>query len=407
MKILCIHPALAPYRLDFFNLLAERCDLTVAFVHKNAINQKFNQEALLEKSKFKYTYLSGFDICGRNIRFGVGKLIRTLHPDVVFGYESSPITILLILFRKLLNITKHLNIYTSTHLNFSLWTHMDEAPVTIRSRKGIRRIIRDFVLRNVDGVMVPSELAAEAYREVLSTNYANLTNLKFGVVPIIHDVNEMRKNERKVFEMGSKWREEVISRVEHKERKVLLYVGRLAEVKNLKWLLERMKELDHYCQPQPPTSTFSTSNLILVLVGSGPQEAELKEYVSANNLTNVIFEGRKEGDELYGIMSAADVLVLPSSFEPYGAVVSEALQWGAPVLVSDRVGAKSLVEPGKNGEIFEFNNAEDFYKKLTAILKLTNLQTSKPLNIYTSKPRPSLQTVELPDCVNNLVEKMK
>ena len=397
LKVLCIHPALAPYRLDFFNLLAERCDLTVAFVHKNAINQKFNQEALLKNAKFKYTYLSGFDICGRNIRFGVGKLIRTLHPNVVFGYESSPITLLLILIRKLLNIS------TSKPLNFRLWTHMDEAPDTIRSRKGIRRFIRDFVLRHVDGVIVPSELAVEAYGRAGAPRTP-----QFSIVPIIHDVNEMRKNEGEVFEMGRKWRENLISRVErvehvedngrveHKERKVLLYVGRLAEVKNLKWLLERIKELS---QTSTSNSKLQTSNLILVLVGAGPQESELQEYVSANHLTNVIFEGRKEGVELYACMSAADVLVLPSSFEPYGAVVSEALQLGAPVLVSDRVGAKSLVESGKNGEIFEFNNADDFYKKLSSILEL-----ELALEL---KNRPSLQSVELSDCVNNLVEKMR
>ena len=92
MNVLCIHPALAPYRLDFFNLLAERVDLDVAFVHKNVVNQKFDQAKLIAQAKFRYRYLSGFDIKGRNIRFGIGRLIRECKPDVVLTYEASPIT---------------------------------------------------------------------------------------------------------------------------------------------------------------------------------------------------------------------------------------------------------------------------------------------------------------------------
>jgi glycosyltransferase involved in cell wall biosynthesis len=47
----------------------------------------------------------------------------------------------------------------------------------------------------------------------------------------------------------------------------------------------------------------------------------------------------------------ADCLVLPSRNDSYGMVVAEALAAGLPVLVSDMVGAKALVEPGRNGWI--------------------------------------------------------
>jgi glycosyltransferase involved in cell wall biosynthesis len=47
----------------------------------------------------------------------------------------------------------------------------------------------------------------------------------------------------------------------------------------------------------------------------------------------------------------ADCLVLPSRNDSFGMVVAEALAAGLPVLVSDMVGAKALVEPGRNGWI--------------------------------------------------------
>jgi glycosyltransferase involved in cell wall biosynthesis len=55
--------------------------------------------------------------------------------------------------------------------------------------------------------------------------------------------------------------------------------------------------------------------------------------------------GRLSGDEVYKHYAAADVLILPSSREPWGLVVNEAMAAGLPVIVSDRVGsATDLVE---------------------------------------------------------------
>jgi glycosyltransferase involved in cell wall biosynthesis len=51
--------------------------------------------------------------------------------------------------------------------------------------------------------------------------------------------------------------------------------------------------------------------------------------------------------------TASDILVLPSSYEPFGLVVNEAMLCGCPVVVSDRVGARfDLVRPGETGYIF-------------------------------------------------------
>ena len=74
--------------------------------------------------------------------------------------------------------------------------------------------------------------------------------------------------------------------------------------------------------------------------------------------------GRFEGDSLYGIISASDVLVLPSTLEPFGAVVAEGLILGTPCLVSDRCGAASLIEDGYNGCVFKCNDAASFKKAI-------------------------------------------
>ncbi len=57
--------------------------------------------------------------------------------------------------------------------------------------------------------------------------------------------------------------------------------------------------------------------------------------------------------------AAADCLVLPSAWgETWGLVVNEAMQFGLPAIVSDRVGCREdLVQPGRTGWVFPAGNA--------------------------------------------------
>lgn len=332
MKILCFHPALAPYRVDFFNLLGEFSDLKMVFLQENLQTQRFDQKALLTKLKVPYEYLTmGIVLCGRCIRTGIFRLVRKESPDVVLAYEASPVTVELIILKKL------------GFINGQIWTSMDDSSDQVKSRKGLRRIIRDWVLRNVDKVIVPSQVAAETYYS-LKINNSLLTENKYCVVPIIHDTATMRINADRIYAAGRDWRNTNCPKV---WERIILFVGRLVEVKNLKWLIDRMCEL--------PKTTG------LVILGDGPLRMQLESQVKDLGLDErVLFVGRKEGDDVYSIMSVSDMLALASTSETFGAVVAEALLWGTPCIVSDNCGASTLIEDGKNGAVFTFNDAEGF-----------------------------------------------
>jgi glycosyltransferase involved in cell wall biosynthesis len=105
----------------------------------------------------------------------------------------------------------------------------------------------------------------------------------------------------------------------------------------------------------------------LVFAGDGPLRNDLERSAGKLKVADrVRFLGFMKQSQLPSVYRAADLLVLPSHYEPFGLVVNEAMLCGCPVAVSDRVGAKfDLVRPGENGYVFPVGDV----CALAAILK--------------------------------------
>lgn len=90
---------------------------------------------------------------------------------------------------------------------------------------------------------------------------------------------------------------------------------------------------------------------VLLVVGSGPLEAEMRDFVARESVPDVVFAGFLNRSEIARAYAAADVFTLLSrEQETFGLVVAEALNFGLPIVVSDRVGcATDLVSSGHNG----------------------------------------------------------
>lgn len=129
-----------------------------------------------------------------------------------------------------------------------------------------------------------------------------------------------------------------------------LYIGRLSKEKNIDGLLE---EWISYRK--------AGGTLPLVLVGAGPASRELQERASRCGFERDIhFAGHKGLRDLPAYYAFAKCFVLPSTREPWGLVVNEAMAAGLPVIVSSRCGcAEDLVDATKNGFVFNPNVAGD------------------------------------------------
>jgi glycosyltransferase involved in cell wall biosynthesis len=78
------------------------------------------------------------------------------------------------------------------------------------------------------------------------------------------------------------------------------------------------------------------------------------------------------------VVSSYDVLVLPSRYDGWGVVVNEALCAGVPVICSDQVGARVLVERFGAGEVFDSNNPH-------ALASIINTLCSDPMRLLTMR----------------------
>jgi glycosyltransferase involved in cell wall biosynthesis len=102
-------------------------------------------------------------------------------------------------------------------------------------------------------------------------------------------------------------------------------VARLTSEKNLFFLLNVFIEI----KKKVPFSR-------LIIVGNGPLYSELVEYSIKNNILNdVSFLGNRS--DVYNLLQAMDVFILPSIYEGFGIVTLEAQVAGLPCIVSENI----------------------------------------------------------------------
>ncbi len=142
-----------------------------------------------------------------------------------------------------------------------------------------------------------------------------------------------------------------------KEAPRFLYVGRLSPEKNLLRLLEAFALV----KKKAPKAE-------LIIVGGGPQKEELERRAGALGLDPAaILVGSKSGNDLFDEYAKATCFVLPSTSEPWGLVVNEALHYGCPVIVSERCGCvPELVIEGETGFTHDPFDVQDLTGKMLA-----------------------------------------
>lgn len=142
------------------------------------------------------------------------------------------------------------------------------------------------------------------------------------------------------------------------EKKILLYLSRIAKEKNIDFLLKayiKIREKYPECH--------------LLMVGGGPEEEQVRQQLTAYGLQKyVTMTGmlpKEEANKMFGI---ADLFVFPSYTETQGIVVAEAMAAGTPPVAINKMGPTDLIHDGKDGFLTKLS-ISDFTEKVLKLLQ--------------------------------------
>ena len=145
-----------------------------------------------------------------------------------------------------------------------------------------------------------------------------------------------------------------------------IFVGNLIQRKNLHFLI----------------CTLSRVNFIdweLLVVGQGVLNDELRSLGNQLLPGRIQWVGSLPIDEVPKIIANSDCLVLPSKFDGWGVVASEAIMVGTQVICSASCGVAGLVQASSYGGVFQNANSLDLEKLLNCVL------AKGPMNIKLRK----------------------
>jgi len=237
----------------------------------------------------------------RVLRAGRALLARSCADAIIVDQPSDPVQSVLAAIarrRGILAFTR----WASTELDFE--------------RKAWKEYLKGFLYRRFDGYLVTGR-RARAYLET------------FAVPP------------QRIFECGnpsdSRFSQIAARNGGASRDASFLYAGRFLWLKNLPRLIAA------FARYRAAGGTWS-----LELVGFGDEEPRLRAEAAA--VPGVTFLGHLQIEALARAYSRAGCLVLPSVSENWGLVVNEAMDCGAPVIVSRQCGCfPELLDEGANG----------------------------------------------------------
>lgn len=231
------------------------------------------------------------------------------------------------------------------HTIYEDYTHYIKKYISSEKRaKQFARMYSKFSVRGAEELIVPTEKVAELMRRYKVKPDIN-------IIPTGIDLSKFQDwdGEQQKLKLKS-------SLGIPKGNKVVLYLGRVSEEKNIDEVMEYMDAyMDEY------------SNVTFLVVGDGPYKGNLeKKAKTLKHRKQMIFAGAKPWDEINHYYQLGDVFVSASTSETQGLTYIEALASGVPIVARKDQCLDGVLLHGENG--YEFEDKASFINGLNAIL---------------------------------------
>ena len=302
----------SPYRIPIFERISKKVNLTVYFTNLKKEGKKLtikdeNREWNLNPDyKFKYKVLTGHTLEFKGVSYDVNwsvmsEITLDKYDVVIVGGYSDFTSQMAFLLCKLRGIP------------IILWSGN-----TVNDNNLFRTLtnpITKFLIRRSDAFIAYGTKAKE-YLVSLGASpkkifiAINLCNIDF-----FYEENERLKKDKLLLK----------KELNIKTRYNILFVGRLIEIKCIEYLIDAYKKLKE-----------KREDVGLIIVGDGPLREKLEKRCAGVN--NIYFIKFVQPFQLPIYYCISDIFVLPSFFDRFGIVLSEAMASGLPIISTVKVG---------------------------------------------------------------------
>jgi glycosyltransferase involved in cell wall biosynthesis len=348
-KLAVITSHVIQYQTPLFRQLAshEAVDLTVMFCSDHGFRNYYDT-GFSTDIKWDTPLLDGFKyVFIRNMRHqsNVSTFLGTINPGIIARISKGMFDAVII--HGWANVTNLIAIgsaiLTKTPLLFR--TEATSLQRIARPKHRIISLILRQIFRSSAGLLYIGTINRDFYRGYgIPDNKMYFTPYSVDNTMFLHQSMSFQEDRRRVKE------ELGLSAADC----IVLFSGKLIDRKRPLDLLQAVERLATEC------------HLGLVYLGDGVLREAIESYCHSRRLANVRVVGFRNQTEVGRYFAAADVFVLPSEYETWGLVVNEAMCFGLPVVVTDRVGAGAdLVRDGMNGYVVPVGDIE----KLAAAIR--------------------------------------
>jgi len=310
-KVLYISNIEVPYRVRFFNELAEKCDLIVLYERKSSTNRDDRWTRSVE-GKYTVKYLNGISTKAENaFSFGILKEIFSGYDSIIIGCYNSPVQMLAIMALRCLRKPYFVNLDGEAFLEGN----------------GIKPRIKRAFLKGACGYLTAGEKTTLSLKKVFPDGNA--------VPYYFSSMSEAELERNKTVGM-------------QRRNDTILVVGQYYDCKGID-VARKLAQMDAAHKYK--------------FVGMGKRTELFKERFSGmipDNVEIIPFLQKKELEEEY---RNCGLLLLPSRQECWGLVINEAASFGMPIVSTWGSGAavefladaypQYLAKPG---------DAEDLYR---------------------------------------------
>jgi glycosyltransferase involved in cell wall biosynthesis len=137
----------------------------------------------------------------------------------------------------------------------------------------------------------------------------------------------------------------------------MLFVARISVRKGVQFIVELSKRLEDL-----------TGQVQIDVIGGHTQWSDYRSHLDDLNPNIARYLGGMKHHDIVAAFNQADILLLPSVYEPGGIVVGEALSCGVCVVTSDAVGSAEVLDNDCHRE-FPAGNMDEFERQVRQLVE--------------------------------------